>query len=126
MSGATSGANESDRYRALFMSTFWTLGAVTIVPVTPNQHIDALQFVCSATGATSYQWYIADTAVTGETDSVITILADSAFYASKPTVYCLVSNGVESFIGFTWAFSGEVSISRWRAFRYNTKWGAYK
>ncbi len=82
----------------------WVVRGQTYIDLVPNPHTDTLKFVCSATNAITYQWYIADTAVTGETDSVITIYADSAFYASKPTVYCVVSNGINTFIGFSWTF----------------------
>lgn len=112
------------RYNMLFTpDNFSTLGAVTSVPVTPNPHTDTLKFVCSATGATSYQWYIADTVVTGETDSVITILADSAFYASKPTVYCLVNDEIKS---GSWSLSQIINNSLDRIkplFRWVKKWG---
>jgi hypothetical protein len=86
-------------------------------PVTPNPHIDTLIFTCSVEGAISWQWYITNSTVTdslivGATDSVITIYADSAFYANKPTVYCTVSNGVDTFVGFEWSLKNMNLLQR--------------
>ncbi len=57
-----------------------------------RQSTDTLKLVCSAENALTYQWYDNNVAVTGATDSVYTIYADSAFYSIKHVIYCLTSN----------------------------------
>ncbi len=86
-----------DRYKTLFTNTFLTLGTPqSATSITPNPHTDTLKLVCSAENALTYQWYDNNVAVTGATDSVYTIYADSAFYSIKHVIYCLVNGSVKS------------------------------
>ena len=91
---------------------------LTVNPaITQNQSADTLKLVCSVNNATAYQWYKNKVAIEGETDSVLTIIADSAFYASKPYIYCMASNDVDTIVGYEWRYTAGTSVNRWRAFR---------
>ena len=90
-------------------SAFSTLGTVVSVPIIPNPHIDTLKLVCSALNAITYQWYDNNVAVTGATDSVYTIYADSTFYSIKHVIYCLVNGSVKS---GEWKFQFQGIINR--------------
>lgn len=57
---------------------------------------DTLKLVCSVNNADSLQWYRSGVAISGETDSVLTVLADSAAYKNKYVYKCRTSNTVDT------------------------------
>lgn len=86
--------------------------------------IDTLTFTCSAENALTYQWFLDGAEMVGETDSVVTIYADSAFYATVHTLYCLVNGTI---VSDSWIIRETQSAtgSRWSAYKAAFK-SAYK
>ena len=98
---------------SVYTSYLFTLAQSPVV--TFNQSADTLKLVCSATNALTYQWYQNDTANVGKTDSVLTIIADSAFYASKNVIYCMINGTTKS---NEWIFYAQPAAgSRWWAYK---------
>ena len=99
---AVTAGNITSLYNMLFSpTTFFTLGTPALNQVSGSTGTDTLRLVCSAENALTYQWYQNDTIKVGQTDSVLTIYADSLFYSKKQVIYCLV-NGTEK--SMTWTF----------------------
>lgn len=74
-------------------------------PIIIYESIDTLKLSVHSTNADSYQWYQNDTAISGATDSILVLDADSAFYATRKRVYCTITNGAGSAkIGY-WYFN---------------------
>lgn len=117
-------ANNTTKYNMLFNpSAFSTLSTIDLIAPTPNPHIDTLKLVCSAENALTYQWYDNNVAVSGATDSVYTIYADSTFYSIKHVIYCLVNGSVKY---GNWVFQARTSTtSRWDSYKLFYK-QAYK
>lgn len=106
----------SDQYNMLFnSSTFSTLGTLLATEFSAEMGIDTLTFTCSAEGAITYQWYLDGNPLPGETDSVLVIYADSTFYSTAHTLYCLVNSSVisDSWV-ITTEFSAEMGIDTLR------------
>lgn len=106
----------SDQYNMLFnSSTFSTLGTLIATEFSAEMGIDTLTFTCSAENAITYQWYLDGAEMVGETDSVLVIYADSAFYSTAHTLYCLVNGSVisDSWV-ITTEFSAEMGIDTLR------------
>lgn len=111
-----SAGNVVDRYNMLFNpSAFSTLGTPLAIDVSAEMGIDTLTFTCSAENALTYQWYLDGAEMVGETDSVLVIYADSAFYSTAHTLYCLVNGSVisDSWV-ITTEFSAEMGIDTLR------------
>lgn len=91
--------------------------------ITINESADTIKLVCSSNGST-FQWYKNKVAIEGETDSVLTIIADGAFYAEKPTIYCLVNGTTHS---GNWVFNQTTSnLGKWATYRRAYRLQAFK
>jgi hypothetical protein len=92
-----------------------------------QQASDTLILVVSSMfGGVTYQWYQNTVALSGKTDSTLTIIADSAFYSSKKVIYCMVTNGAGSVNSIEWIFQASSTTgSRWDAYKSAFK-SAYK
>jgi hypothetical protein len=61
-----------------------------------RQSTDTLKLVCSNNqNVDSWQWYKNNVAISGATDSVLSVVVDSTS-ATKSVYYCEISNGVEN------------------------------
>lgn len=73
------------------------LVSVVFSQIVFRQSTDTLKLVCrNNQNVESWQWYYNNVAVSGASDSVYTIYADSAFYSIKHVIYCLVNGSVKS------------------------------
>jgi hypothetical protein len=73
-----------------------TVTLTVVSALVKRQSTDTLKLLCSVNNATAYQWYRSGSAISGATDSVLKIPADSAIYKGKFTYHCQASNSVSS------------------------------
>jgi hypothetical protein len=130
---ATTALNNSQIWCVVYNATDTIISdtatlTVTSIPMpTITNSADTLKLVCSATNATGYQWYQNSALLSGETDSVLIIIADSAFYSSKKVIYCMVSNGAGSVKSGEWTFQTSTTATGSRRDAYKSAFkSAYK
>lgn len=64
--------------------------------ITIRQSTDTLKLKCSVNNADSLRWFRSGSAITGATDSVLRVLADSTAYKNKYVYHCQAYNSAGS------------------------------